>query len=305
MKNSFLSELRYELKKRKYDEIDNIISYFEEIIDDHIENGESEEDVINGLEKPSVIAETLAASNDTSKRYNHEFDDESQEGQQSHQYYDVTQINGETIQADISINGWHKSFVQLDYFNGKSSRMEVELKDDILCFKEVPKDAGIVISFFNISRNINDDGCSDVKLQIPYEMLKNIKVSTVSGDIDVDDIKTEKISIDGVSGDIEIDECICNDLHINCVSGGIDVNDCRSYKFVSDIVSGDTQIIDLVADEIVCNSVSGDINVCVDGYEDDYHVSCNKLMNSKSFGNGSKKLKMDSISGDLDYTFKK
>ncbi|MDR0857434.1 MAG: DUF4097 family beta strand repeat-containing protein [Oscillospiraceae bacterium] len=59
-KTEFLAELRTQIATRAPEELRRTVSYFEEIIDDRIEDGMSETEAVATLETPAQIAESLA-----------------------------------------------------------------------------------------------------------------------------------------------------------------------------------------------------------------------------------------------------
>ena len=72
-KNEFLSQLKYELSFfLSDDEINKNILYYEKYIDDEIKNGKSEEEVVNSLGSPILIAKTIKQV-DNKNDFNTEF----------------------------------------------------------------------------------------------------------------------------------------------------------------------------------------------------------------------------------------
>ena len=59
MKDKFLEELRNKLIDLNDKDVDDTIAYFNEMIEDKVSEGFSEEDVIKGLGKPQDVATTL------------------------------------------------------------------------------------------------------------------------------------------------------------------------------------------------------------------------------------------------------
>ncbi len=56
-KVSFLKKLRTELEISKVNEIDEVINYYDELIEDEKESGKSEEDIVKGLDINKIVLE--------------------------------------------------------------------------------------------------------------------------------------------------------------------------------------------------------------------------------------------------------
>ena len=92
------------------------------------------------------------------------------------------------------------------------------------------------------------------------DYVHNIKINTVSGDINIGDIKAnENASIEAVSGDIKIKNLKAQNVKIDEVSGDVTITniDCSNIKMNS--VSGDMDITGK-SDNVKGNSISGDIS---------------------------------------------
>ena len=59
MMYEFIEELRFELCKKDVNDMEDVLSYFEEMIKDRMENGEEIEDILADLGDPKRIADTL------------------------------------------------------------------------------------------------------------------------------------------------------------------------------------------------------------------------------------------------------
>lgn len=58
-KKDFLNNLRYRIRELEKNEIKDVLNYYSELIDDRLENGEKEEDIISSLGSMDIIVENI------------------------------------------------------------------------------------------------------------------------------------------------------------------------------------------------------------------------------------------------------
>ena len=99
-KNEFLTQLRYELSFFMEDiEIEKNISYYEKFIDNEIKNGKTEEQVLNELGSPILIAKTIKQVGNTSN-LNYEFSNSDKSNKEDSYDKDYDNIN-ESYESSI------------------------------------------------------------------------------------------------------------------------------------------------------------------------------------------------------------
>lgn len=288
---NFLEELREILTLNNYNDVDETIEYFKELFLDSIENGQSEEEVIETLGSAKEVAYTVLG--DKKIRI-----DETTS--------DVVSI--EATSADISIDTYDGDKINVECNN---SKFEVRNDNGSIYIKEIKK-------IFVISINKSND---NIYIHIPknYKLNKmlligvssdidikgnfftdELKIKTVSGDIKINKLDSNVISINTVSGDIKINDTKTNDANVSTVSGDITSEAIKCINFNGKAVSGDANF-EGVVDKLNLNTKSGDINVSIDGLEEDYHIECKDVADKKI---ADKSLILNSITGDIDYCFK-
>ena len=86
-----------------------------------------------------------------------------------------------------------------------------------------------VCKFEIVSGDLNIEG---------IEAKKEFAISTISGDVEVDKIKSDKVSISTVSGDLEFKSAVIETLDVSTISGDINVNGLVS-NIKSSAISGE------------------------------------------------------------------
>jgi hypothetical protein len=114
-----------------------------------------------------------------------------------------------------------------------------------------------------------------------------LNIATVSGELDLDYVSADNISIAGTSGYTELEGVTTGDLDIATVSGEVNIEE-TSFMFLS------------------CASVSGDLTGSLLGRREDYSVRFDSLSGDNYLGNlsvGNIVIEYSSVSGNLDMGF--
>lgn len=234
--------------------------------------------------------------------------------------------------ADIIISESEDETVRFNYTNHGTVNQQLAYKFDFhqegkTIYASVKKRPGTTNFFKSMS-------CPSIELEVFIpEGLKNVAISTMSGEIKAEDVSVEQVDMKTMSGDIDIDNCVFKALEATTLSGDINTEDCTSVSASFSTVSGDlnfegnsesinakTTSGDLnisgsnVAD-INANSISGDVEVeleGVDGYLAHVKTTCGDI--SLDFGNesldiirggsyvmgsGEVKINASTVSGDI------
>ncbi len=288
---NFLKELGEILTLNNYSDVDETIEYFKELILDSIENGQSEEEVIEALGSAKEVAYTVLG--DKKIRI-----DETTS--------DVVSI--ETISADINIDAYDGDKINVECNN---SKFEVRNDNGSIYIKEIKKVFAISINkssnniYIHIPKNYKLNKMlligvsSDIDIKGDF-FIDELKVKTVSGDIEINKLDCNIVSINTVSGDVEINDTKINDANVSTVSGDATSETIKCISFNGKAVSGDVDFKGSV-DRLNLNTKSGDINVSIDGLEEDYHIECKDMADKKI---ADKSLTLNSVTGDIDYSFK-
>lgn len=239
---------------------------------------------------------------------------------------DISQLDLETIFEDIEIVKTSGDQVHVKYFaiiSEKSSKKAPEY------------DVNSTIKFHVNWKNLNVSAHGMMIVEVPEDFKGDIKVQSVSGDVIIDEINGDKVTINTVSGDFDLIKSESETLKVSTVSGEVEIVDVsnedldigttsgnidlKGYFEDMDIntVSGEVEIqmdqvsgnieIDTTSGEVLINveeadanidfnSVSGDLMVA---YDIDTSVDKEHKLKGQ-IGSGKFDIEVDTVSGDID-----
>lgn len=302
MLNEYLEKLEYELDRRNIKDKNDILQYFEEMITDRVESGEAIEDVITSLGEASSLVTSLFGPSDHEERTSEKTGNRKYE-----EFANVKEIKIDNVSYDISFKKSFGNTVSVEYndddYNTLKFRFEHgKLKIEQESFK------GLDRLFTAFSKLFSDDrkeifGKYKAIITIPEDT--DLKIETVNGDLSFEEIEAGRLDIDGVNADIKFDHCAFEAAEIESVNGDIKIRDMMiEDRFKADLVNADLKADMLKSEEIKIDSVSGDVEVLIDGEADQYDVKVSKILKEESYrGAGRGKLRIDTVSGDIQYSF--
>ena len=299
MLEKYFEELRKELETRNAKDSQEILSYFEEIVNDHLDNGESEESIIASLGSVEQLADSICEKQTTNEIIPHE------QHLERRTFSGISKINIDVKAYDVTIeitdeeNGW------LEYNSSDDIYLDVNISNNKISIEEEDSST-IVNTFFAKIFSLRGRGFQGyLHIYCPKDKMFDLCINTVSGDVKVKDVKCDEIEFESVSGDMKLQDVFSRDLNIDTVSG-----DFNSQKitiidtFKAQSVSGDFNINNLKCDEITIETVSGDVEISVDGNMDDYNIYEESLRKNVSYeSKGNKSLEIETVSGDISYRF--
>ena len=278
MLEKYFEELRKELETRNAKDSQEILSYFEEIVNDHHDNGESEESIIASLGSVEQLADIICEKQTTKEAIPHE------QHLERRTFSGISKINIDVKAYDVTIeitdeeNGW------LEYNSSDDIYLDVNISNNKISIEEEDSST-IVNTFFAKIFSLRDRGFQGyLHIYCPKDKMFDLCINTVSGDVKVKDVKCDEIEFESVSGDMKLQDVFSRDLNIDTVSG-----DFNSQKitiidtFKAQSVSGDFNINNLKCDEITIETVSGDVELSVDGNMDDYNIYEESLRKNFSY----------------------
>lgn len=139
-----------------------------------------------------------------------------------------------------------------------------------------------------------------LEITVP-DKLDSIKVSTMSGDVNVNNFNINNVDISTMSGDIDFD-CKTNVLYLNTISGDIEsIVNTDSVNISSTSGDVDAKIVDIKNSAF--NTTSGDINIEVENIEPYINaISVSGRVKNKVktiTSSSSKIINVSSVSGDI------
>lgn len=299
MLDKYFEELRKELETRNAKDSQEILSYFEELVNDHLDNGESEESIIASLGSVEQLADSICEKQTTKEITPHE------QHLEKRTFSGISKINIDVNAYDVTIeitdeeNGW------LEYNSSDDIYLDVNISNNKISIEEEDSST-IVNTFFAKIFSLRGRGFQGyLHIYCPKDKMFDLCINTVSGDVKVKDVKCDEIELETVSGDIEVSNIFTKDLNMDTVSGEVDSQDITTNDaFKAQSVSGDLNFKHLKCDEITIETVSGDVDLSVDGNMDDYNIHEESLRKNVSYeSKGNKSLEIETVSGDISYRF--
>ena len=296
----FLKDLENELKKMKISdkEIKEILADHEEMMNEALNEGLSEEELASKFGNPAKLAkDLLEGANDV----NPDLDEYVEEGQfgtikgyklyKAFQLSELKEINVKLISEDFELYPFDGDQIEVHFKNvSKPEKYEISLEKGVF---ELKRKKGIKIFTMN-----SKDG--DIVVRYPkLKKLDNYTVETVSGDCLVKGIDTDNLKLKSISGDFDVKGVVAGKSELSTVSGDFDLIDMQLENVSMSAVSGDFEGKDIkVAGDIHLNTVSGDFEFYNVTGETASLSSVSGDIEAKEFYVDSVDLK--SVSGDID-----
>ncbi|MFP4479089.1 MAG: DUF4097 family beta strand repeat-containing protein [Candidatus Izemoplasmatales bacterium] len=249
---TFLEDLRKELKKQNLNDVEiaDIINDHEEMISQAMEEGLSEDQIIEKFGDPKQVAEELGknASED-------DFDKEKESVDsmiESFSKEGIHTVDFKLIHEDINISV------------SPSDQFELHGENIILKYYKIYEKAGTLYierkHTMDIKLRIMRDRGESFTLKIPNgHQLKLMDIKSKASDFKIDQLKADKLDIKSVSGDLSMNNSQIQNLQLKSVSGDAHIGDSAFTTINISNVSGDYKFKNTKIDEVlIIGSVSGD-----------------------------------------------
>ena len=206
----------------------------------------------------------------------------------------VDSIKISTISTDVKIirsNTAKEATVKLtgDAKASQQPNLSVEVKDRELVIETEPSSGN---KWFNVEFNFYSP-TMELLVILPEKYFENLEIDTVSGDVVASDVEAANSVISSVSGDITVDNNV-KEISIDTDSGDVAL---ITPRITDDIdittLSGDVDIkvaIEPTDVSFSIDTLSGDVNL-FDKYAEDAKL-----------GNGSTQVTIETTSGDIEVT---
>lgn len=294
-KDEFLKALKGDLSDLRVSDVDEIIAYFDEMIEDKKDEGLSEEEIIKGLSSPREIALVLKGQDEKGNSEKTSEDDE----------YLVYQTEGSTLNEividdvfhDIKVSEGDDDFVTFIYpkedkylyrIKNKGQKLKISRNDDHFFSAKIFKER------------------KGTKLILPKGYGDSLKVETVSGNTTISDVNLAFLKIESVSGSVDLERVFARTGKVEVVSGDLRGDELRGKEFKVEMVSGKARIEALQYDFIKIETVSGNVDIEIEGKEEDYAISYEKILKSYKIREELKQqkyLKLEAVMGEITYRF--
>jgi len=305
--NKFLKDLEKELKNLKVSEKDikEILEDHKEMIEAAMNEGLDENKIEEKFGKPGTLAKDL--QDDTLKldeKTNYNFSDVGscvkvdtssfKLVKTFNMIFEDISVNIGLISEDINLTSYDGTSIQIYEKNVKKIEdYTISFENNELLIKKKTKiKIGISINF---SKN-----SGEFLVLVPKEMdISKFDYKTVSGDANINGIKSKDINIKSTSGDLELTNVDGKNMKFTTVSGDIEIIGLKGEQLEVSLVSGDIEMKQAaIKGNMELHSVSGDVELFeVECKEADFKTVSGDLEGKEFYPS---QISLKSVSGDID-----
>lgn len=294
----YLKDLEAELKKHQVSEEDiaEILSDHEEMINSALNEGLSEEELYEKFGNPKDLAEELSADATSEDQGNHEKEaEETSETKNVYEFLGVENdydINITLVNEDVFFKLSDEEKITVEAKNiDHPNRYTIKFDRNELVINS-PKSYGFK---FNIFRR---DGGKFIVTLPKNKGINQTHIKLVNGDVSMHGLGIKHLKFESTNGDMKLDDLKVEEFQIRTVNGDVDANDLQASSFNGSMVNGDMVLKGLtVSGDIVLNTVSGDIKISDSSCEQASMRTVSGDLRGKEFY--PKKVSLASVSGDI------
>jgi DUF4097 and DUF4098 domain-containing protein YvlB len=249
----FIEDLKKELSKTNLNksEIEEIINDFSEMVEEAMESGLLETDLVSKFGSPEKLANELASEhapseNTESNNSSNTFEFLPQEGYK---------IVIELLNEDIEIETENSNKIKIEARKVRRLKdYEIKFENNTLYIKKPRKQ---FMEFFSFSKS------SQFILKLPKQYkVKDFNFSNINGDGVIKNIDVENIKFKVTNGDFDLENNKFGKIEVDTINGSIKMKSITSNQFRASLVSGDMILKEMdIAEDFNVNTVSGDIEV--------------------------------------------
>lgn len=318
-KIEFIEQLTQALAHLPGQERIRVLEYFEEMIDDRIESGMSEEDAVAAMGSIEDILKeaTPDALNTMRETAPEKAADPSAKFSEFHSPVEAVIANSASAELHV---------LTAELPEGVTARVDWNLSEDEECICSLENgtlkiqhknqkhrgfflrnlfsahDRSITITLANATLVHGEFRASSGDIDLNSLVFTNsLEVQTASGNLDAHDIAVQcNCNLHTASGDITATNLTCGDIcEIHTVSGDIDLSDVRAGRIGVGTASGDPSLGNIECDALTAKSASGDLDL--------HGIKADKIVIGSSSGDltlsdaiCSRIVEMSSSSGDIE-----
>ena len=173
---------------------------------------------------------------------------------------------------------------------------EIEFAEEGLSLCYRVKEGKLDIRFAKSNAKLPNNFKKQLTVVLPAEILKELDIDGVSGNISVEGVSTREISVESVSGYVSLLSVEADTLSAETVSGDVLIDECSFKGAEIDTVSGDIVFLFRDSPDFRCEfeTVSGEIH---------NFVGATKSGNAHVCGAGTARIETETVSGDLTLDF--
>ena len=173
---------------------------------------------------------------------------------------EVNQIVIDVVNTDVNVIPVVDKKIGVDFYGSITTNLTAgkpelvtDLKNGVLTISiTYPKT--ITIGLINLANLYLD-------VYVPNNFSKDIKVSTVSGNLDIRKLSIENFNFKSISGHLKADSLSAKNLIIETTSGKVNLNEVEG-KINADTISGEiTAVLESFNNDLSIKTVSGEVNL--------------------------------------------
>lgn len=283
----YLAKLKEILIRNNYEGYEETIAYFRELFLDGLENGLSEEKIIADLGSVEDVATNVLENKKV----------KIDEGAALRVKLCSADLNIRVGNVDnMIINTSDDELFEITY--GEKCSVVEKRKGLFGSFEKLEVD--ITLPFdYKLDDAVIETTSGEATICGNFK-IDSLSLKTISGDVSLSALEIDNAQISTVSGDVDLDNSSINNLSVNTTSGDVDINNLNSENTEAKTISGDIDVYKSDICHFAGKSTSGDLDICLKGPGEDYHIECQNMGDKKI---AHKSLKLNTISGDVDYKF--
>ncbi len=234
--------------------IDDIVRDHEEMIQSALDDGLSEEDLIERFGEPSKLADDLSAFEQIASEVPVQVEYSTLKTFTPDKAY---LIELKFVSEDVVIEPSPDQNIYIDYKGrGDTDKYDIRFDEDKLYIK-APDRKGILSLLF-LNRNT-----LTFRIRLPLEhRVSDFKLSVINGDTKLSNLSFDKTKFKTINGDGDMTSMTLGETKMNTVNGDLSLVKCKTTKTQISLISGDLTIDELDCETSVeFDSVSGDINL--------------------------------------------
>lgn len=251
-KNEFLKELKSHLSNISGDEQNIIIEYYSEIINDKLDDGQNEEEIISELGSPKKIA--LTVTKDYYERENQDYRKSTtinknfRQAVKEYEYDGINSINIDIMNSDIILKASCNNNIKITYYTNECFPKTIEningnitLKNVFFPFKDTLKQ--IAKNFLYLWKKHN----LKTIIEIPVECT-NLKFNlhTSNAKIFIQNIKAEKLNIKTSNGKINTSNLYGNEIFLHTSNSNLTIKSTNAETVTAETSNGKITVSDIV-----------------------------------------------------------
>ncbi len=328
MVDNFLNNLKTKLSHHSHSEVERILDYYKECIDDMLEDEMSEEDIVKSFGDIDTII----------KNINEEMNEVKTDKRTKKLYSfngNYEKIELSDINTKITVTNSDSEEIILTTFESKDEFYEI-VESNVLSinYKNSLGFFGRLFTFFSFSDK------HYLELKIPKRIVCDFDISSKNNKIVIEKVAVNNLKVINRNGETNIQKTLCiNEFYAKNTNGAFDIKDFTTKSAYLKTINGATKFDKInITDEIFSESINGKITAeniqignkatfkningatKIDLIDDPQNYSFdinskngkvtiggNNVLNAENsiyFANGDKKLKIKSINGGIKLNLK-